>query len=87
MRAVTAEWSSAEIRLRVYIDGKVTDVIREGFDASVVTQVVADFPWFERGDPSVASEFVEAPSPAPLSLRGVPVFLRAGERVSSRGHG
>ena len=77
MRAIAADWSAEQIVIRVYTDGDTPNSIRDDFDSSVVTQVVADFPHPERGDPMVSYEFVRHDSPAPLPQWGNLVFARA----------
>jgi hypothetical protein len=78
MRAITVAWSPAEIRLRVFVDGPVSDAAMADFDASAVTQVVAEFSYPERGNPRVEFEFVRIDPPAPVPAVGTFVFARAG---------
>jgi hypothetical protein len=78
MRAVEVEWSPERILLRVFTEGEASEEVREDFDASAVTQVVADFPEPDRDDPRVEFEFVRCDSPARIPVRGTLVFSRAG---------
>jgi hypothetical protein len=80
MRAVAVQWSPARVTIRVYTDGEAPAEIREGFDASVVTQVVADFPYPERGDPTVAVEFLRCDAPSRLPDWGHLVYARASRQ-------
>ena len=48
MRAITVEWSKTYIRIWVYHDGQFTEEAVEDFDADVVTQVIADYPYPEK---------------------------------------
>ena len=70
MRAIAVQWSAQQITIHVYTDGNSTSKSREAFDAAVVTQMVADFPDSERGDPKIGFEFVRCDAPA--SSRWVP---------------
>jgi hypothetical protein len=77
MRAIEVEWSPTAILIRVFAHGPVTDSLRDNFDASVVTQVVADFPYPDRGDPHVTFDIVRCDAPAPIAVSGTLVFARA----------
>lgn len=77
MRAVAVQWSAERIVIRVYTDGEAPADVREDFDASVVTQVVADFSLPDRGDPKVEFEFTRFDAPARLPDWGVLVYARA----------
>ena len=50
----------------MFHDGSWPSEVEDDFDASVVTQVIADFPYPERGDPEVHYEFVRLDGNAPL---------------------
>ena len=80
MRAGSVGWSAAEIRVRVYVDGPISDDVRDEFDACAITQIVADFAWPERGDPRVELEFIRVDEPAPIPYVGAPVFARARQQ-------
>jgi hypothetical protein len=58
-------------------DGAIAGSVCEDFDASAVTQVVADFAWPERGDPQVSFEFVRCDFPQRPDWRGELVFGRS----------
>jgi hypothetical protein len=58
MRAIAVDWDQERIRIRVLHDGPWDASLEADFDAGAVSQVVADFPWPERGDPHVVCEFV-----------------------------
>src|SRR3954469_25643840 len=77
MRAVAVQWLPNRIAIRVYTDGEPPAVVRENFDAAVVTQVASDFPFPERGDPSVESEFARCDAPTRLPDWGHLVYARA----------
>lgn len=78
MRAIEVEFAPARILIRVFTDGDAHEAVRKDFDAGAMTQVVADFPDPDAGDPQVEFEFVALPSPAAIPVRGVLVFARAG---------
>ena len=78
MRAVSVEWSPKEVLLRVFVDGLVADQIRDDFDASVVTQIMADFIHSERCEPPIEFEFIRVDDPVPIPNVGTFVFGRAG---------
>jgi hypothetical protein len=78
MRAVEVEWSPECILLRVFTEGEANDKLQEEFDASAVTQIVADFPEPDRNDPRVEFDFIRCDAPARIPVRGVLVFCRAG---------
>src|SRR5688572_7118178 len=80
MRAVEVEIERTRVLIRVFTDGDVPEDVRKDFDAGAITQVVADFPDPENGDPQVAFELVAVPSPAAVPVRGVLVFALAGTR-------
>ncbi len=77
MRAVAVQWSPNRIAIRVYTDGEAPAEVREDFDASVVTQVVADFSFPDQGDPSVEFEFARCDAPTRLPDWGQLVYARA----------
>jgi hypothetical protein len=77
MRAVAVQWSPDRIEIRIYTDGEASSETREDFDAAVVTQVVADFSFPERGDPTVDFEFVRCDAPSRLPDWGHSVYHRA----------
>ena len=76
LRAVCVEVSPAEIHAWVYYDGPLSEQEEEGFDGSVLTQLVADFPCPERGDPAVYGHFIQCAAPHPLDWRGTRVYAR-----------
>ena len=77
VRAVAVAWSAERITIRVYTCGEAPAVLRDEFDASVVTQVVADFSHPEGGGPEVAVQFERCDPPAPLPDGGQLVYARA----------
>jgi hypothetical protein len=77
MRAVAVQWSPERIAIRVYTHGEPPAAVREDFDASVVSQVVADFPCPDGGDPAVEYEFVRCDAPTRLPDWGHLVFARS----------
>jgi len=78
MRLISVEASAAEIHIWVYYDGPITEEETEDFDASVGTQVVADFPYVERGEPRVLCHFVRHDVPQRL------MQVQAGRAVYGR---
>lgn len=74
MRAIEVEIAEERITIRVFTDGEASEEVRADFDAGAVTQVVADFPDRESGDPSIALEFVRCDRPRAIPLRGTLVF-------------
>jgi hypothetical protein len=56
--AITAEISQKEIHLRVFVEGELPDDQIENFDAGVITEIIADFPFPDSGDPKVSFEFL-----------------------------
>jgi hypothetical protein len=83
MRAIEVEWSPERIMLRVFTEGEAGERLREDFDASAVTQVIADFAIPAEGGPHVAFEFVRCDAPERIPVRGTLVFARAGVGASS----
>ena len=79
MRAIAVDWDQERIQVRVFHDGPWDASLEENFDASVVSQVVADFPWPERGDPRVVYEFIRLDGPGPL-----PELPNGGAHVYAR---
>jgi hypothetical protein len=84
MRVVEVELSRTQICIRVFTHGVPSAALRDDFDAGMVTQVVADFPYPDREDPEVSVEFVRCDSPHPVPVRGIPVFALAGVRFEER---
>jgi hypothetical protein len=82
MRAVRVEWNERLICIRIFHDGPWAQEIEEDFDAGAVTQVVADFPCTEKGDPAVEFQFVrlDAGMPLPQGLTGALVYARNEEK-------
>jgi hypothetical protein len=78
IRAVSVEYSEEKIRIQVYIDGEISEEAKEEFDAGVVTQVVADFPYPEKDDPSVEYEFLRIDAPGRIDYRGIVIYARKG---------
>lgn len=76
MRFISVEWSEAEIRIWIYVDGPITEEIREDFDAGAITQVVADFPYPDRGDPRIYFDFIRCDFPEAPFINGEIVYGR-----------
>ncbi len=70
MRAVSVSWGRTSICIRVFHDGPWPPSVEEDFDACAVTQLVADFPYPERGDPEIRYEFLRLDGDSPLPLLG-----------------
>ena len=75
MRAISADVGSEVVRLTVFVDGAISDALVEDFDAAV-TQVVADFPYPDDGDPRIEFDVVRVDAPARIESRGTWVFFR-----------
>src|SRR4051794_28718007 len=82
MRAIEVEWNIAKVILRVFTDGESTEQLRQDFDASVVTQFMANFTDL-RPMPQIDFEFVRRDTPQTIPVRGRLVFARAGTTFSS----
>jgi hypothetical protein len=80
MQAVAVAISAAEERDLLVVDAGSPSAVCEAFDASAMTQIVADFCWPERGDPAIALDCREAGPgrPYPLPAGYVLVVARAG---------
>lgn len=76
MRAISVEWSTEKIMIWVYYDGTIDEDVVDDFDSNVVTQVVADFPYPDKGDPSVDYQILRYDSPQKIKGRGELVFYR-----------
>ncbi|WP_340104173.1 hypothetical protein [Rhodohalobacter sp. 8-1] len=75
-RLISVEYSEAEIKIWVYHDGKINANEIEEFDSSVITEVVADFPYPDDSDPKVELEFVRLDYPEKIKPEGWPVYGR-----------
>jgi hypothetical protein len=82
MRAIEVEWNLAKVTLRVFTDGEAPDQLREDFDASVVTQFMANFTDLEPM-PQIDCDFVRCGAPQTIPVRGRLVFARADTTFSS----
>lgn len=80
MRKITVEITQQLIKLWVFWDGPFDHEAVEDFDASVITEIVADFAWPERGDPKITLEFVRSDSPSRIEHRGICVYARKENR-------
>ena len=78
MRVVEVELSTSRILIRIFTEGEASEALRADCDAGLATQVVADFPYPERGDPQVALEFVRCDQPQSIPVRGQIIFALAG---------
>jgi len=76
MRCISVEISTQEINIFVFVDGKIDEVKKDDFDAVAVTQVVADFPYPDRGEPIVCFEFIRSDSPKMVEAKGTLVYAR-----------
>lgn len=79
MRAISVEWSAERIQVWVYVDGPIDKEAQEEFDASVMTQIVSDFPDVGKGDPAANFVFVQCDAPQRLDYRGWWVYARKEE--------
>jgi hypothetical protein len=84
MRAIEVVVTSGRVLLRVFTDGEAPARVRDDFDAGAATQIVADFPYPEDGDPEVAVEFVRCDFPEPIPVEGVLVHAFSGVRFAHR---
>lgn len=76
IRAVTVECSAALVLVRVFADDDAPDSVHEEFDADVITQVVADFPYPDHGDPRIDLVFVRG---RPIVPAGAAVVFVRGD--------
>lgn len=77
MRFIAVEFSSERIHVIVWHDGAISECISADFDDGAITQIVADFPWPERGDPQTSFEFVRCDYPQRPDFKGTLVFGRS----------
>ena len=82
MRAIEVERNLAKVTLRVFTDGSAPDQLREDFDASVVTQFMANFTDLQPM-PQIDFEFVRCDAPQTIPVRGRLVSARADTTFSS----
>jgi len=82
MRSISVEWSSYRIHLHVYVDGVLREETFNDFDAEAVTQIVADFPYPDRGDPQVTFVFHRCDYPQKPEFEGELVYGRKEEPVA-----
>ena len=75
--AVSMEISPESLHIWVY-HGGMTPEEQEHFDGCAVSQVLADFPYPERGDPAIDSTFVLCGGSGRIVFRGVLAFARSG---------
>ncbi|MDX2200455.1 MAG: hypothetical protein SF069_15985 [Phycisphaerae bacterium] len=80
MRFIGVEFSPQRMHIIVWHDGPVDESAREDFDAAVVTQIVSDFAWPDRGDPQTSFEFVRCDFPQRPNFRGELVYGRSEAR-------
>jgi hypothetical protein len=82
MRAIAfaVDWPARLIEIRVYTQGEASDETKEDFDASAITQIVADFSFPEKGDPMVTFSFQRCDEPSLIPNWGSFVFARKGAR-------
>lgn len=76
MRAISLEIANDRLKLWVFHDGPVSQDEADHFDSVVVTQMVADFPDVEKGDPICGFEFIRLDQPEKIEPRGEFVFFR-----------
>jgi hypothetical protein len=76
MRAISVEWSEKKIHICVYVDGEIDEKARSEFDAGVVSEVIADFPYADVDEPVVDFEFIRRDAPSKLHCRGATVYAR-----------
>ncbi len=77
MKAISVTISNALIKLRVYYEGVITEDLTEEFDASVITELVSDFPEPkpDGNDPVIEFEFLNCKFSSE-SVNGELVYLR-----------
>ena len=75
-RQISVEHSEDEIKIWVYQDGKIDPEEIEEFDSTVITEVVADFPYPDESDPKIDFEFVRVDSPEKIKPKGWLVYGR-----------
>ncbi|PZD74004.1 hypothetical protein C1752_01738 [Acaryochloris thomasi RCC1774] len=70
MRQIGVEFSPAYIRFIIWYDGPIGEDEKNNFDAGVISQVVADFPDPEHGDPLVGLKFIRCDAPTKIDYQG-----------------
>lgn len=76
MRYIEVILAQGMVRILVWHEGPSDPGARDDFDASVITQVVADFPDSGAGDPEIDFEFHRCDGPAKPLVTGVLVYGR-----------
>jgi len=79
LRTISVESLKATVKIYVYYYGPVPQNIVDDFDASVVSQIVADFPYPEEIDPMIEFEFARCDLPGKLLWRDDLVLFRKEE--------
>lgn len=80
IRAISVDISTTRVSIYAYWDGPIDADQLEEFDGGAITQVVADFPYPEHGDPSIRLRPMRCDAPQPIPVRGQLVYARARER-------
>jgi len=76
MRRITVRWSKKNILVTVYTHGELSDHDKEDFDGNVITRIIADFPYPDKGDPIVTLRFVRCDEPKVIEDEGDIVYAR-----------
>ena len=83
MRRISVEFDRKIIKVLVYHDGLMADEEKDDFDADVITQIIADYPYPEKDDPSVELEFIRCDYPKNINAitghRQITVYGRKEE--------
>jgi hypothetical protein len=84
IRAIAVAISSARIDICVFHDGHISSELIDDFESGVMSNVIADFPYPDQGDPVVDCAFIRSDAPAPLALvSGIWVYARQGTTFSA----
>jgi hypothetical protein len=79
IRAISVEYSPEVVRIWVYVDGEISTELRDDFDSSVMGEILSDFPYPEKDDPSFELHLTRCDLPKQLSAKGKLIFGRKGE--------
>jgi hypothetical protein len=76
MQAISIEWFPESIKVWIYCNEELSSEAKEDFDAAVITQIYADFPYPNFVD----FEFVRIDVSERVKLKGEPIFVLKGVR-------
>jgi hypothetical protein len=76
IRKITVVCSKKLITITVYSDCDLSNKDKDDFDSSVVSQVIADYPYPEKGEPRVELIFIRCDMPNEIVDQGLTVYAR-----------